>query len=297
MGPTLFLMFVNDLPEILQNSHCLLFADDAKLYKIINNIDDCLALQQDLFAISKWCETWKIDINISKCAFINFSLLHSRSIDFSYSIGNAVICKVTEIKDLGVTFCSNLNFNVHICNIVSKSYRMFGFMRRILKPISDPAVYLSLYHTLIRSRLEYCSFIWSPYSQCMINKIEQVQKKFLKTVSFKCGINNANLPYESRCKYFNLQPLNRRRQILDLRILNKVLNNSIDCPFLLSCVNFRVPVRFTRNKSPFVCNGRLLVRKNSPLIRSMKCANDERIDATCSSTFTFRRILNSHFST
>ena len=139
--------------------------------------------------------------------------------------------KVTEIKDLGVTFSSNLNFNSHMCNIVSKCYRMLGFLRRTLKPISDPSVFLGLYHSLIRSRLEYCSFIWNPRSQSMIFKIERVQKKFVKSLSFISKIN-VNLPYESRCKYFNLQTLHHRRQSLDLRILNKILNNNVDCSAL-----------------------------------------------------------------
>ena len=89
---------------------------------------------------------WKISIHFTKCAYVKFSLLRSRSINYSYSIGNNVIDQVKQIKDLGVIFRDNLNFNAHICEIVKKSLRMFGFMKRILHGFSDVTVYLTLYH-------------------------------------------------------------------------------------------------------------------------------------------------------
>ena len=71
-------------------------------------------------------------------------MLCSRSISYIYTIGSYIIKPVTQIKDSGVIYTSNLNFNLHICDVVEKSYRMLGFMRRILKPFNDNAVYTSL---------------------------------------------------------------------------------------------------------------------------------------------------------
>ena len=48
LGPTLFLMFINDLPNVLQHSNALLFADDAKCFKKIKSLNDCIDLQSDL---------------------------------------------------------------------------------------------------------------------------------------------------------------------------------------------------------------------------------------------------------
>ena len=162
LGPTLFLMYINDLPDTLRHAKCLLFADDAKIFSRIQCINDCSLLQLDLDNMSRWCADWRITLNVDKCFFINFSLLKSRNIDFIYSFGNDVIEKVSTIKDLGVTFAYNLKFSLHVSNITKKSFQMFGFLKRILKPINDPEVFLSLYHTLIRSRLEYCASVWSP---------------------------------------------------------------------------------------------------------------------------------------
>ena len=56
LGPTLFLMFVNDLPSVLKHSKCLMFADDAKVFKKINSVIDCVNLQNDINALSSWCK-------------------------------------------------------------------------------------------------------------------------------------------------------------------------------------------------------------------------------------------------
>ena len=171
---------------------------------------------------------------------------------------------------------------------------MLGFMKRILKPIDDPSVYLSLYHSLIRSRLEYCSFIWSPLCQTNIDKIERVQKKFVNYVSYKCRLSNVS--YLELCVNFKLQPLQSRREMLDVRMLNKVLNDRVDCPELLSMVPFRVPTRLiSRRRDLFACNHRIRARQNSPITRSTSLANRSDLDVLSPVNY-FRNISYSYFT-
>ena len=84
--------------------------------------------------------------------------------------------------------------------------------------------------------------------------------------------------------------------MLDLRILNKILNNGVDCPYILSSVNFRVPTRITRNNHLFALDGRLNIRRNSPIQRASKLANEVDIDVVGISPIVLRRILKTHFS-
>ena len=67
-------MFINDFPEVVKSSECLLFADDAKIFKEIESERDCLDLQLDINSILKWCSRWKINFNLDKCYFLNFTL-------------------------------------------------------------------------------------------------------------------------------------------------------------------------------------------------------------------------------
>ena len=48
LGPLLFLIYINDLPDVVLSSKVMLFADDAKCFTSICNISDCLRLQEDL---------------------------------------------------------------------------------------------------------------------------------------------------------------------------------------------------------------------------------------------------------
>ena len=66
LGPILFLIFINDLPEILQ-SIVKLFADDTKLYRTIVDKNDETILQNDIDQIAAWSERWQIPFNVNKC--------------------------------------------------------------------------------------------------------------------------------------------------------------------------------------------------------------------------------------
>ena len=129
LGPTLFIMYINDVLSSIQYSELLLFADDAKLFRKISSIDDCLLLQHDINNFYSWCNTWCMQLNIEKCFTMNFSLKRKYNIEFDYSINNNNLDHVNEIKDLGVYFKPNLNFSFHISKIVPKSYQMLGFMK------------------------------------------------------------------------------------------------------------------------------------------------------------------------
>ena len=48
-------------------SYMNLFADDAKLMRVVKNIDDCRELQGDVDKIDEWSRRWNLDFNAKKC--------------------------------------------------------------------------------------------------------------------------------------------------------------------------------------------------------------------------------------
>ena len=274
IGPTLFIMYINDIVDCVHYSEILLFADDCKIYKDISSVIDCDLLQQDLNRIYLWCQEWHMKLHQDKCFYMNFSLKRSNDISSNYFIGENALKRIFEMKDLGVYFTPNLNFNLHISKITSKSLQMFGFMKRVTRDFTDVKTLHVLYNSLVRSRLEYCSQIWNPSSAAAICKLERVQRKYINHVSYKSNVYYNRQSYESLCEHFNLKTLQSRRNISDLCFLNKIFHNNVNSPYLTGEVFLRVPQRILRNKPTFHVNCRILKRKDSFMPRVLTLANN-----------------------
>ena len=297
LGPLLFIMYINDLPRELSNSKCLLFADDGKFFKIIKSLSDCLQLQNDLNSIFSWCHKWKLDLNLSKCYVMNFSLKRSRNIVFEYAFGTTKLKYVDEIKDLGVIFTPTLNFSNHVNYIVNKAFRMLGFINRVLKDFKDTTVLCTLFNAYVRSRLEYASCVWSPTQDYLSTRIERVQKKFTRNLCYKSNIDYKSFDYIDRCSFFNIQPLSSRRQISDLVYLHKIINYKVNCTYLVNEITLYTPARIMRQKPLFYVKARICARKGSFLPRVLTIANmNERIDVFhFTSLYAFKRQIRQYF--
>lgn len=243
LGPLIFILYINDLCETL-NSSKLLYADDLKLFRVIKSLLDCCALQADIRTVSRWCEVNGMQMNVSKCKVITFTRRQS-IISFDYSLDNTSLEKVRTIKDLGVTLDSKLRFNEHISVTTAKANAMLGFLRRNTSQFDNVYALKSLYCALVRSILEYGVQIWAPYHAVHIERIERVQKRFLRFALRGLPWNDpVNLPpYENRCALIGLQPLASRRVMLQRLFTFDVIRNNIDCSSLLENVRLHVPIR------------------------------------------------------
>lgn len=236
LGPLLFIIFINDLVEHI-SSEVLLYADDLKLFRVVNGVNDCLMLQRDLDNIQNWCFRNKMYLNVDKCFYITFTTKKSQ-IQYEYHIGNQLLAQKSVAKDLGVYFDSKLNFKEHFEYISNRGYQLVGFIIRIMKDFKKPSTLIYLFNVLVRSVLEYASVVWSPFYNVHSAKIEGVQRRFLRSICFKYGLIRTLATYDDRAKYFNVTRLDRRRQLCELVYLHKIVHSSIDCPELVNLINF-----------------------------------------------------------
>ena len=93
LGPPLFSIYINDLQSHCTNSKCLLYVDDTKTFRPIQNVLDFLKLQDDLHRSEAWCNLWKLDLNVQKCSAISFTNKKS-VIYFNYCISESCLKKV-----------------------------------------------------------------------------------------------------------------------------------------------------------------------------------------------------------
>ena len=102
LGPLLFLLFISDLPTVLDPStRCRLFADDCLVYQVINSIDDQLQLQKYFAALEKWSHQWGMHLNAKKCKVMMIS--RRKPLDKFYELNNTILDRVSSCTYLGVT--------------------------------------------------------------------------------------------------------------------------------------------------------------------------------------------------
>ena len=203
LGPTLFTIFINDLPECVESA-CKVFADDTKIY---NSTTNRQRLQQDLDNVQAWSEMWQLPFNTSKCKCLHFG---SKNPEYIYYLNNTEVSNCEEEKDLGVTFDKTLKFKMHISNITKKANQVLGLIKRNFKFLDESSL-TKLYKALVRPHLEYAQSVWSPHFKTDKKIIENVQRRATKLIP-----RLKNLSYEERLKSLNLPSLEYRRLRGDL---------------------------------------------------------------------------------
>lgn len=247
LGPLLFLIFINGLPAIFKSSWSSLFADDHKLSKKIDDVGDCLALQEDLNLLSKWCENRRLDLNVKKCHTLSITYKPDK-IDYDYSINGEGTTKVSIKKDLGVEIDKKAKFNYHIRSVTRKCYQTIGFIFRTTKRFKDPKSILKLYYAYVRSRLDYCCSVWNPQYIKFIDQVERVQRKFTRLLYHR--FNWTKPDYKTRLRQLRMLSLETRRIQMDEILLHNIIHGKMKTA-LSSKVTFHQPTRFTRNQPKF----------------------------------------------
>lgn len=146
-----------------------------------------------------------------------------------------------------------------------------------MKDFRDQVTCKLLFYTLVRTKLEYASIVWSPIYNIHISNLENIQRKFLKAMHLKYlgSYPSRGFPQESLLSMFDADSLLKRRIGHSQIFLYKLLNNKIDCPSLLAKLNFHVP-RINARQSDFfsipLYHSNIL--RQSPLVQMMVNYNE-----------------------
>ena len=203
LGPTLFLIYVNDIPNVV-TSTIKLFADDTKIYRELNNVDDTLALQSDLDSLENWTKSWQVKFNSEKCEVMRISHKQDKS-KHPYYLSNTELRFVDSYKDLGVNMSRDLSWSNHVDVIVNKANKVLGLLKRTVGS-KNKEIFSILYNSLMRPILEYACPVWSPHLAKDILAIEKVQRRASRIA---LGQKHREMQYEERCRLLNwnsLQP-------------------------------------------------------------------------------------------
>ena len=219
LGPLLFTLYINDIPNIV-HTNLSFFADDSKVYSVINTLEDSHRLQADLDNIQEWCQIWLLKLNLLKCKIMHVG---NSPVVRAYTLcdGSGECVQLDEVdheKDLGIWFTSDLKPSLHCCKAAASAMRVLSMIRRSFANISKE-LFVFLYTTYVRPHLEYCVPIWSPYLVRDIEVLEKVQKRATKLIK-----GYEKLSYDQRLKSLGIYTLFCRRQRGDLIEVFKILN-------------------------------------------------------------------------
>jgi hypothetical protein len=205
LGPLLFLIFINDMPEGMAND-CLLFADDIK---IISSVERHQSLQEDLDKVCHWAKSWDLSINHLKSQHLSSDEVSHLSIQ-NGDTTLSFLPKCSSASDLGVLTNATLLPSEQCFQAAKRARREFYTIRRCFSKLTVKNFPI-LFGTFVRPHLEYGVQAWSPYLSRDINHLENVQRQ-----ATRCVRGLRHLTYEARLTRMKLFSMRRRRLRGDL---------------------------------------------------------------------------------
>lgn len=232
LGPTLFLIFINDICNMnLKNGKVFSFADDTALVFRGQSWDQTFHYaQQGLNLISQGLGLNRLILNSGKTKYVTFSMLKSsqpstvlhKLTSHTYGCLNLKrtdSCSCTsldrpaEIKYLGVVIDSQLSFASHIHVIANRVRKLTAIFKNV-RHIANPKILKVMYMALCQSITLYCIETWGGIAKTNLLPLERAQRAVLKVM--------LKLP-----KLFPTSDLYTKAQVLTVRqlyILRVILN-------------------------------------------------------------------------
>ncbi|KAL8606268.1 hypothetical protein ACOMHN_039804 [Nucella lapillus] len=223
VGPMLFVVYINDLPNICV-SEVKLFADDTKLYTRSDIPGATTALQADLDKLQQWSQDWLLRFHPQKCSVMK---LGSKKSEVEYTMqdatqGTTVLEEHEHEKDLGVHVDNKLCFKEHVAKSTAKANKIVGIIRRTFDYLSND-LFAQLYKSLVRPILEYGHSVWQPHHKTLCSEVEDVQRRATKLLA-----PLRDKPYPERLMILGLPTLEHRRNRGDMIDLYKYMYGIYD---------------------------------------------------------------------
>ena len=226
---TLFLIFINDLPPLLNVSKAL-FADDLVIwvtekYQILARAK----LRKALNLLACYCNIWKLKINSLKTVYSIFTRSHvvaAKSLNLS--LNGEPLQKVDNPCYLGVTLDRQMTMKPFIESLKDKARKRLGLIKRLATTEwgADKMTLRQMYLGYIRSALEYAQPIQTAASKSTTESLDKLQNQSLRLV---CG-GMRSTPTAALEIEANVEPLHLRRDRAVLQSIERYRRLDKDHP-------------------------------------------------------------------
>ena len=220
LGPLLFLIFINDLVNIV-NSKIKLFADDTCLYISVDDVAEAAAtINSDLSSVEGWAKDWAVSFNALKTDAMLISRKHHTVNHPPLVFQGHQLTDVQQHKHLGIVIKSDLKWTAHISQIIIKATKQLNIMKALQYSL-DRETLETIYFSFIRPILEYGSAIWDGCAQSDTQLLENIQLTAARTVTGAMRTTPNVKLYEETC----WETLADRRENTKLIFMYKIINN------------------------------------------------------------------------
>ena len=224
LGPLLFLIFVNDLPNCC-NLDVTLFADDTFLSLASRNLEKLKKeMNKELKKVYKWLVANKLTHNVLKSKFMLISKIRKIfDCDFRLNLNGVPLQRCSEYKYLGVYIDDKLNWKRHIQHVCDKLSKVCGYFSK-LRRCTGLKTMRMIYNALVFSHLKYCNIAWGGANATILKPLVTLQNRIVKTMAFAPFLASDVYPYYEKFQLHNLEQIN----ILEIgKFMYKYKNNML----------------------------------------------------------------------
>ena len=175
LGPTLFSMFINDLPQSIAPVASALFADDTTIFTTGTSVEDIAAkLNSAMSRISSWMSKNGLTLNITKTKTMLIHPPSKRPPPLVVSYNDSLIDQVQVFKLLGVFVDQHLKWDHHVNHVATTVSRNVNLMRRLSWTLPQKSL-LCFYYTYVIPSLNYCSLVWRLCRKSNLQRLQRLQ--------------------------------------------------------------------------------------------------------------------------
>ena len=221
LGPTLFLIYINDINNGIQ-SEVKLFADDTSMYLRMNDgLRRSAILNSDVNKILTWSHLWKVDFNPSKTELLTLS--NQRQPDtHPILFENTILLESHTHKHLGVVLQNDCRWKSHIESIIAKIRPQIACLRSFKHKFNRKTLEI-MYKAYILPHVDYADVVWDNCSIALSNDLENAHLDALRTITgLVRGTSHNKLYSES-----GFIPLKLRRERHKLTLFFKIVHRLI----------------------------------------------------------------------
>ncbi len=263
LGPLLFLLYINDLPDVSNNCDFILFADDTTvLFHDKNSNQLAIDINKELKLISEWFIVNRLALNLKKTCAVPFFVKKPLLLQPIY-ISNTLIPSVNYTKFLGIIIDSQLSWSLHV-NFICNKLSQCVYMMRVCAANVPLHVRKQMYFAFAQSFINYGIECWGNTMNDNLNRILVLQKRIVRSMYFLHPLTHcapyaakANILFVNDLYYFHLC-------ILAFKVFRK-----LPMPDNIS-LKFHRPItgHNTRavNLNFVVLNSKLNIRRFSPVV-------------------------------